>query len=660
MTKPKNPKNIATESAHISAHLTGMPKADLDVVMSYSAGEEDVPVASAVRRNVHLEYEQLWVVEIPYPRGLTEDADRLAWRSTVREAVEAGKDVDLGIAIPEVVARVDADGERAAEEVAEAEHRHEQTSFELMELRDAYDAKIDDEKLWKVGDFTRAIRVRRWIFGGLIVSELAGIFVTNCLVAGVMHYPVLAAVPDTLWLEVGLRTSATAVAFLLLPHFARTAPQRGWSKTTGRMLTAGCYLGFLCVAVGVSYLRVGVTGPQTDITSQVLTAIGLVVAGLGADFLHSEINELQEKRDRRELIDLRYEEATASLDAEREELADELKSSREVVRASESLRASFETACTVARDLRRREARDTEERIEAALGFHRFLRTRTRAEREHILRQAYKLRPADNEDGPGTTTAASTRRTPKQRTTAFLSGLAVLLAVAPGVEGCSAPPAPQHQIVVCDGTGAAPETVCTSDFLDLAGTAFCEDAALVARSTFTVVYTAATYGDTVTSTPYVVPSVQPHGASDTTSTCARDVRSLLDASSIPTDEDNPKRNRSNWLAALLVAGQLASDHADGAVSLVVASDGLLIDPDHDVNMEGRWPVPTAPDLFTRLEADNILLDLSRLTSTTWCGAGHRGLEADRAQARDQFVVELLREAGVADVTLKTTCAGGVR
>jgi hypothetical protein len=647
-----NPRPLQAVANHIVVALALLNPKELEAVMANVNGDA-AAIRAAVSSIVHQEYVLHFKEEVPAPYYMTDPSDLVVWHAIVRDGRD-GMEVVLEDRLPEHVAKLDANGAKAANKREKLLHRKEEIAYEREDLSDAREKQLDQGEHATTEDYDKSIFWKRLALTGIVVVEGGGLLGANLSAAGVTSYPSLGMVPGQVWSEVILTSLGTGFAYFALPHLSRVAVKRGYSPWVCRSLSVLAYGGFLGVAVALSYQRAHLPGMHTNFVTQGLVAIGLVAAGIAADVVYTDLEALGREREKCRRTEQRFHETMEALAREEEEIDEQIKAADHDIEACNSLRSDYERGVTVAKDLFKREERETDERVEAALGLHAHLSELSKAERENLLRQVYKLQERERHDGEPA--SASTRKTAGRRFRDFAGGLLVLAALGPGLEGCSQPIPPAHVVVICDGTGEDPGAVCTSGYLEREATRFCSSYALSAGSTFTLVFSSGAFATTPTSVPYVSPDVLSVNANDAEEACKRAVLEHLDFAMIPSDQ-NSTGNQSNLIAALLVGAQSARNHEDGAAHLRLSSDGLHIGYGLDVEHK---TVPTAADVLRRLEGERVTLNLSMFDNAEWCGATNIGLSANRAQARDTLVKGLLLEAGIPNVRVKSTCSGDFR
>ncbi len=313
-------------------------------------------------------------------------------------------------------------------------------------------------------------------------------------------------------------------------------------------------------------------------------------------------------------------------------------------RSADILETAFESAVQLIAEKLRAYNAILPDRTARAVSTWRSLKDLSAPERELVATTAFRLVPADS----------ATSRTNPGGTAALVSRTLTLLLLtfaAIGTSACTDTRTPEAVTVICDPSGASPESVCTSAFLSSAFRSFAVASPRLG-SRFEVIFPNDALGSAIAADPIIV---APRSRAERQAWIDRTV-TALGSETLPNIGADETDNVSDLIGAALVASASGRAYPTHHHVLVLASDGLIVSGELGINCEKR--VPTAKDVLVKLKAKHVTLDLSPFSGgITICGFSNQGLTGTALQAREALWRQLIAASHGPTPVILPTCKG---
>jgi hypothetical protein len=551
------------------------------------------------------------------PPEIDQPEHREGWVTSAHDAV-TGKTVKLKAALPDLYTHHEKIAAAAAKELPEL-RKDAATALESWEgERIRQEQALAGEEA--ADTIARRIRKLRWWEVTLTVAAFLVTTFSAASASGLADGTAdvtVSAVMQSLIIGIGGALSEWFLAHLIARQVTRL-------NLTGnrRVVVASAVVTITTLVLyagAVSAVRYA--GAHSDHVTAEVDALGsggmaiiLSVAsagiGVGLVLLSIALLKLNASLDKARQREALFAKTLTRLENDLHDAETELATTEAIARRMDILNAGFEASVTLAK----REAKERDERLAERLSRlragHALLGRMAPGERESVITKLYRL-------------VESSPDAPKARSSVGTALAFILAFGAFGLSACSN--TRSNAILICDGTGTVPDETCTTAWLHRSFDHW-EHTAKPGAS-FLVIPSAGSLTDTHVAIRLVLPTARNQRAAWVTSS-----RAALDAIAVPADGDDPSINRSNLVAALLVAMREANNFSStDTVRLGVGSDGWLVMG--KVKFERR--VLTAVDV-AKLIGPEGLPDLSRFDTITWCGLGSSGASAGQLTLRDSF------------------------
>lgn len=629
--------------------LFGMRERDTDNVLRIAGAHgTGADVERAVRLDAQHEWRQEAVASIADAPGLP-PAEQAGARGAVLDALEQGNGQPASA------------GDRLGPQLDALNRRAEEAKTELANAREHEENALGKEKsqerrfarhrgkhgtIAQLAQRLAPLLRKRALLYTLEACTALAIALAFC---GVLDGSITDVSFGT-WAQVLVLTAGLVVCLVVLTRGARAFLIR-FRVGTGGIAVVGLLL--TLVAVGVIRWTASrdtseVTPFMSEVSSIAVVIIGAVVSLLVAVLIARCDEQIEAIRAQmEELRPLEDQLATNAGKAvqEREALQARRRNLEAAVEAPGKLEAWFVAASHDTKKRYRDWEAATEERVERVKSAFAHVSQLDDEALEALRAELFRVEQLP--DGGAHARATATR--------ALSFFLLCSSMASPMLSGCSSAATPTSTVIVCDGSGSAPEDTCTSEFLQRAAASIAKTAVTRPGSCIMVVTTADAYATTLVHKIGCVPE---RWRGDVRAARASWMRAVVAAAAevpIPTDANDKgtkgaSRNVSDGFAALAVAQHVTRDLVGHELALVLATDGLAV----GAGLNFERSIPSVQEVRDRLAARHVPLDLTPFDRIMLCGLHHHGLEPEVVEARRAVWTELLR-VGDQMPTLRNSC-----
>ncbi|MBI2373847.1 MAG: hypothetical protein HYV07_07610 [Deltaproteobacteria bacterium] len=642
MKRPPMRSDVEAEAINL---LGSVPDQDLPTILAATSQSE---LEASIRAKAREENRSRSLNAIPFPPSTTSSEQRSAWFAAVEEAATSGSQTNIDTLLPSAIRPAEADA-LAAE-------------TELRDARDAVDHARGEKKLFtergelrrlarqSIKNLQRELRRVRLSEAGLIALEILLSLAAAAGFFGVMDAPTLADVPGGTWLQVfgvALPSSVAVLSItLLLAKHART-----WLVARLPTLIPLLVVALLCFTIAFGLLRAASIGSSDAGVAYDLGRIALFVLSMLASLivaaliaaLHAKASDLSEVLDSTTREERGEQETLVRLSREEDSARGAIAALDARVRAPEAIRVAFEQGVRTLARRAREDAAALDDRLARARSAFERIEPLSRAVRESLSSQLYELKRIEKKNG------SATHHALLSFCFAFLLG-----AFAVSSTACTKPE-PASQMIVCDGSGIAPQETCTTAFLVRSFESWIKRAMTRVGSRFVVITTAKNFAETRIAAAFEIPSFQ-GDVRRSKSAFVEAALARLKSLSIPADDPRDRRRRtSDLFSALAVAARVASE-TSGTRELVIASDGWFT----SLGFVAEKKVPSVSEVEKALLHEGLSFDLSIFARVSVCGLHLQGADPKSIKERDALWREISMAHGSATPTLRLSCQGAIQ